>query len=98
MSPLPTEVEVAIAGTTLTLALQYGTAVREEDGEVWDHDALWYPGDSGTPDEAWDRAQAQFVQDPDEPPQELVLVWRITTDADDWIEWPVTNHTDGSTS
>lgn len=85
---LPTEIEFSMLGTTMKLPIQYGTAIKEEDGEVWDHDALWYPGDRQTPDEAWRKVNEEFVQDPDEPPQTLVLVWRAVSEYDDWVPVP----------
>ena len=85
---LPVEVAVTIGGATLKLPVQYGTAIREKDGDVWDHDALWYPGDAGTPDAAWLIAQEQYEAHPDEPDSHLVLVWRFVSDADDWIAFP----------
>lgn len=85
---LPTEISVTVAGTTLTLPVRYGTAIREEDGEVWDHEPLWYPGDKGSPEDLWRLAQEQFDANPDPEQQTLILVWRVASEADVWIEFP----------
>lgn len=89
MTALPTAATVTLGAQTITIPVEYGTAIREGGGEPWDQEPLWrgYPGaPSGAADQAWARAQEHFAEeqaamDPsDREGIELVLVWRIAAD------------------
>lgn len=94
MATLPTEATITLGTQTITVPVEYGTAIREAGGAPWDHEPLWrgYPGaPSGGADHAWARAEEHFAEeqasmDPSEREGiELVLVWRLA--ADDAAAW-----------
>lgn len=90
MSALPTEAAITLGAQTITAPVEYGTAIREAGGAPWDHEPLWR-GYAGAPsesaDKAWAEAQEEFADqqsgmDPvDREGIELVLVWRLASDA-----------------